>query len=184
MPKLIMISGACGCGKTTFADAYAGHLVRQEHKTVYLIHGDDFHHGFIEPEDKGDFFTDGQASDQVLWEDILRFNWDCIIATAGRALQQGMDVIIDYVVEDELPQVKELAAEHRADLYYIVLTAAAEEIKRRIRDRGDVEMVERALFLKKKLEAMPENRGHLYNNTGKSIDEMIREIVQEHYLMR
>ena len=50
MPKIILISGACGCGKTTFADAYARHLVRQEHKTVYLIHGDDFHRGFIEPE--------------------------------------------------------------------------------------------------------------------------------------
>ena len=109
MPKIILISGACGCGKTTFADAYARHLVRQEHKTVYLIHGDDFHHGFIEPEDKGDFFIDGQASDQVLWEDILHFNWDCIIATAGRALRQGMDAVIDYVVEDELPRVKELA---------------------------------------------------------------------------
>ena len=184
MPKLILISGACGCGKTTFADAYARHLVRQEHKTVYLIHGDDFHRGFIEPEDKGDFFTDGQASDQVLWEDILRFNWDCMIATAGRALEQGMDVVIDYVVETELPRVKELAAAHQADLYYVVLTADAEEIERRIRDRGDVDMVERALFLKKELEAMPENRGHLYNNTGKSIDDMIGEIVPEDYLLR
>ena len=139
MPKIILISGACGCGKTTFADAYARHLVRQEHKTVYLIHGDDFHRGFIEPEDKGDFFVDGQASDQVLWEDILRFNWDCIIATAGRALRQGTDVVIDYVVEDGLPRVKELAEEHQTELYYIVLTADAEEIMRRIRERGDTE---------------------------------------------
>ena len=184
MPKLIFISGACGSGKTTFANAYARHLVRQGHKTVYLIHGDDFHRGFIEPEDKGNFFTDGQASDQVLWEDILRFNWDCMISTAGRALRQGMDVIIDYVIEDELPRVKHLAAENHAELYYIVLTADAEVLERRIRSRGDADLVERALFLKKELEAMPENRGHLYNNTGKTIENMIDEIVPEDYAVK
>ena len=75
MPKIIFISGTCGSGKSTFADALARHLVRQDHKTVYVIHGDDFHSGFREPEEKGDFFVNGQASDQVLWEDILRFNW-------------------------------------------------------------------------------------------------------------
>ncbi|MBR2545755.1 MAG: adenylyl-sulfate kinase [Erysipelotrichaceae bacterium] len=37
MPKIIFISGACGSGKSTFADTLARHLVRQDHKTVYLI---------------------------------------------------------------------------------------------------------------------------------------------------
>ena len=151
---------------------------------MYLIHGDDFHRGFIEPEDKGNFFTDGQASDRVLWEDILRFNWDCMIATAERALRLGMDVIIDYVLEDELPRVKKLAAENQADLYYIVLTADVEELERRIRYRGDADMIERALFLKRKLETMPENQGHLYNNTGKTPEQMIGEIVPERFLVR
>ncbi|MBR4344379.1 MAG: adenylyl-sulfate kinase [Lachnospiraceae bacterium] len=36
MPKIIFISGACGSGKSTFADALARHLVRQDHKTVYI----------------------------------------------------------------------------------------------------------------------------------------------------
>ena len=184
MPKIIFISGACGSGKTTFANAYARHLVRQGHRTVYLIHGDDFHRGFIEPEDKGNFFTDGQASDQVLWEDILRFNWDCMISTAGRALRQGMDVVIDYIIEDELPRVKHLAAENHAELYYIVLTADAEVLERRIRSRGDADLVERALFLKKELEAMPENRGHLYNNAVKTTENMIDEIVPEDYAVK
>ena len=76
MQKIYFISGPCGSGKTTFANAFAVHLVRQEHKTVYLIHGDDFHQGFIEPEDKGYFFVGGEAHNRVLWEDILRFNWD------------------------------------------------------------------------------------------------------------
>ena len=65
-----------------------------------------------------------------------------------------------------------------------MLTADAEEIMRRIRERGDTDLVERALFLKKKLETMPENRGHLYNNTGRSVEDMIRDMIPEQYLLR
>lgn len=183
MASIVFVSGACGCGKSTFADAYAQHLMRQKHKTCYVIHGDDFHRGFVEPEDKGDFFVNGQASDPVLWEDILRFNWDCIMAAAERALQQHLDVVIDYVIEDELPRVRSLAERYDAPLYYIVLTADAEEIERRIRSRGDVDLMERALFLKHKLETMPENQGHLYNNTGKTPDDEIREIDMNRYIV-
>ena len=92
-----------------------------------------------------------------------------------------MDVIIDYVIEDELPRVRRLAEESGASLCYIVLTADAEEIERRIRKRGDIDLIERALFLKKKLEGMPENRGHLYNNTGKSPEDMISEIIPDQF---
>ena len=184
MPKIIFISGACGCGKTTFADAFSRHLVQRSRKTLYVIHGDDFHSGFVEPEEKDDFFVDGQASDQVLWNDILRFNWDCIMATAQRALQDNLDVVIDYVIEDEFSLVRELAEKNRADLYYIVLTADEDEIKKRIRSRGDIDMISRALFLKKKLEAMPENQGHIYNNTGKAADDVVREIVLDQYLVQ
>ena len=91
-------------------------------------------------------------------------------------------MVIDYVTEDEFPRVRELAEKHHAALYYIVLTAEAEEIGRRLRNRGDTDLTERALFLKNKLEAMPENRGHLYDNTGKTPEDMIREIVPEQYL--
>ncbi len=183
MPKIFFVSGACGTGKTTFADAFARHLVQQNHKTVYVIHGDNFHRGFTEPEEKDSFFVNGQASDRVLWEDILRFNWDCIIATAQRALRDNLDVIIDYIIEDELPRVRELAEKNRAALYYIVLTADADEIEKRIRNRGDTDMTGRALFLKKKLEAMPENQGHLYNNTGRKAEDAVREIRPEEYLL-
>ena len=184
MPKIIFVSGACGSGKSTFCDALARRLVEREHKTVYVIHGDDFHRGFVEPEEKGDFFVGGQASDQVLWEDILRFNWDCIIATAQRAIQDNLDVVIDYVIEEELPRVMELAEKNHAPLYYIVLTADAEELERRIRERGDLDLIERSLFLKNKLEAMPTNQGHIYNNTGKKAEDAIGEIQLEQFLIR
>ncbi len=181
MARIFFISGACGSGKSTFADAYARHLVREKHRPVYVIHGDDFHEGFVEPEDKGDFFVNGLASDPIHWEDILRFNWDCIIATADRVLRDNLDVVIDYVIEDELPRIKELAEKHQADLYYIVLTAEEEEIARRIRRRGDLDLIERGKFLKRKLDALPENQGHLYDNTRKTPEEAIREIDPERF---
>ena len=45
-------------------------------------------------------------------------------------------------------------------------------------------MIERALFLKRKLEAMGENRGRLYDTTGKTTDEMLREIDMEKYALK
>ena len=184
MKRIIFISGTCGSGKTSFTDAYARNLVNQDRKTVYVIHGDDFHRGFIEPEDKDEFFTDGQASDPTLWDKIIRFNWDCILSTAKRALEQKLDVLIDYVIEDELPRVIELAEEQNAGLYYIVLTADDQELTERIRKRGDTDMIQRALFLKNKLETMPENKGHLLDTTGKNIQEMLQEIDLERYLIK
>lgn len=184
MPKIIFVSGACGSGKTTFADAYARYLVQHDRKTLYVIHGDNYHRGFIEPEEKGDFFVDGQASNRFLWNDILRFNWDCIITTAQRALKDHLDIIIDYVIEDEFDRVRELAKTNHVPLYYIVLTADADELESRLRNRGDVDLIFRALFLKKKLEAMPENQGHIYDNTEKRTEEVIREIMLEEYLVQ
>lgn len=176
MAKIIFISGPCGCGKSTFTDAYAKHLVRLEGTPVYVIHGDDFHRGFVEPEEKDAFFIGGEAVDSVQWEEILSFNWDCILATAERALKQNLTVLIDYVIEEELPRVKALADLYHAPLYYIVLTAGAESLEKRIRERGDTDMIERSLFLKQKLETMPENQGHLYDNTGKTVAEEVAEI--------
>ena len=182
MANIYFFSGPCGCGKSTLANAYAKHLVNEcDKKQVYLIHGDDFHAGFIEADDKGDFFVDGQASDALLWQDILKFNWDCMLTVARKALDRGLDVIMDYVIEDELPLVQELARECHAELYYVVLTASEEAIRQRITQRGDLDMVERALYLKKKLDALPENQGHLFDNTDKSPEEEILGLKLEQF---
>lgn len=184
MARLIFVSGPCGCGKSTFADKYARHLVNTERKSVYVIHGDDFHQGFVEPEDKGDFFVNGEASDLVLWEEILQFNWDCIISTAERVLKKELDVVIDYVIETEFERVRDLASRYNADFYYIVLTASESEIEKRIRARGDVDLIERSFFLKKELEAMPGNRGHLLDNTDKTPEETVEELDLSSYLVK
>lgn len=174
MGNIYFFSGPCGCGKSTLAKAYAKYLVDQGGcKQVYLIHGDDFHKGFVEPDDKGSFFVDGQPSDVLFWEDMLRFNWDCMLTVAGKALGKGLDVVMDYVIEEELPRVQMLAEEYGAKLYYVVLTASEETIRRRIEKRGDVDLIERALFLKNKLDGLPENQGHLFDNTEKTVEEEV-----------
>ena len=182
MSNIYFFSGPCGCGKSTLANAYAKHLVNNcGKKQVYVIHGDDFHAGFVETDDKGEFFVDGQASDVLLWENILKFNWECILSVAEKALARGLDVVIDYVIEEELPLVQELARKYAARLYYVVLTATEEAIRERITKRGDVEMIERALFLKRKLDSLPENQGHLFDNTGKNVGEEVLGLELEKY---
>lgn len=184
-PSVYLFSGPCGCGKTTLSNAWAKKLVNEgKRNQVYVIHGDDFHAGFVETDYKGVSFVDGQASDPLAWEEILKFNWECILDTAGRALARRLDVVVDYVVEEELFLVRQLAEKYGARLYYVVLTADEECLRRRIAGRGDVEMTERALFLKNKLDHMDENQGHLFDNTDGTAEEELARLDMERFLLR
>jgi len=177
MANIYFISGPCGCGKSTLADAYAQHLVKVEKQTrIYVIHGDDFHHGFVGMYEEDAFCEEEQATNPLAWSQVLKFNWECILDVAGKALKRGLDVVIDYVVEAELPLLQMLAKEQNARLYYVVLTASEESITKRLKTRGDDELIERAHFLKKKLDNLSENQGHLYDNTGKTVAEEVTEI--------
>ncbi len=184
MKHVYFFSGPCGCGKSTLANAFAKHLVNcAGRKQVYVVHGDDFHAGFVEADDKGDFFVDGLPGDYLAWEQILAFNWECIIDVADKALSRGLDVVMDYVIEDELPRVMALAEKHGAQLHYVVVTADEESIRRRITHRGDVDLIDRAIFLKHKLENLPENQGHLLDNTRLTVAEEIAAVGDERFIV-
>ena len=153
MPTLWLLSGPCGAGKTTLSALLAGHISRkQSGRQVCLLHGDDFHHALV-----GD-----EGSPAALpWPEVLRFNWDCLLSAAAHALSRGLDVVMDYVVEEELPLVRRLAEDHGASLRYAVLTVPEETLQQRLRQRGDAGLIARALFLREKLQALPENQGRL-----------------------
>ena len=177
MSNIYFFSGPCGCGKSTLAEAFAKHLVNEnEEKEVYLIHGDDFHEGFVAKDNAREFLPNEQNSGLLAWTEIFKFSWDCFLAVTRNALARGMDVVIDYVIEEELPLVQEVAAECGANLYYVVLTASEDTIRQRIIGRGDVEMISRALFLKHKLDSMSENRGHLFDTTELSVEEEVEQL--------
>lgn len=170
MSCIYVISGPCGCGKSTFTEAFASHLVNSGGRNqVYVIHGDSFHNGLVTTERE----DQAERPGFLYWPDILRFNWECIVSVADKALEKGLDVIVDYVVEDELPLMKALARRHRARLYYVVLTASEEELTRRLMGRGSSELIGRSLFLKKKLDHAPEHSAYQYDISGKSVQEEI-----------
>ena len=166
MRHVYVFSGPCGCGKTTLSSAFARTLDRPS----YIIHGDDFQAGLVTAD----------HIDAPAWPDILRFNWACILANARHALNLGVDVLIDYVVEDELPLLQALARETGAVLHYTVLTVSEDALRQRLTQRGDPWLIERALFLKDKLESMPENQGHLLDITGMSIAEALHAMSWSH----
>lgn len=172
MPNIYFFSGPCGCGKTTLSNAFAKKLVNDfGKKQVYIIHGDDIRGGFVDS-DYSDKYSEGKLS----WEEILGFNWECILQMTENALKRGLDVVIDYVIEDELPLVKKLCEKYGASLYYIVLTASENSIKERIKRRGDVWMIERALSLKNKLDSMKENIGHLFDNSNLTVEDELLQL--------
>lgn len=169
---IFLFSGPCGCGKSTLSKTYAEKHAAETGRQVYVIHGDDFHAGFT-----GDV-------PGLSWPDVLRFNWDCILSIAGKVLGLGLDVVIDYVVEDELPLVKKLAGEYGAGLHYVVLTADEETLRQRISARGDTELIPRSLFLREKLMHMPENQGHLFDNTGITAAQAVAALDMQCYTVR
>ena len=170
--NIYVFSGPCGCGKSTLSEAYARHLIDNGKNQVYVIHGDDFHKGFVE--------TDRRVGPNCpgfqYWADILEFNWQCMLDVAQKALERGLDVIIDYVVEDELPRLKELARKNSANLFLSVLTATEEELKQRLIHRGSEDLIDRSLFLKSKFDTTPDFQPYLYNISGMTLDEEVQNL--------
>ena len=180
MKNIYVFSGPCGCGKSTLTESYARHLVQTTQRNqVYVIHGDDFHKGFVETGRR----VGPDCPGFLYWNDILQFNWACMLDTAQKALNHGLDVLIDYVVENELPLLTALARKNCAKLYYIVLTASSDELKQRLIKRGSADLIERSLFLKDKLENIPENRPYLYDISGMTVDEEIAALRTELYVI-
>ena len=178
MSSIYFFSGPCGVGKSTLADAWAKSLVGGGcARQVYVIHGDDFHAGFVETSERVGACFPGF----LYWPDILRFNWECLLSVAGKALARGLDVVIDYVIEDELPLVRKLAQAHQAQLYYVVLTASEACIRERLTQRGNPELIDRALFLKNKLESLPFNQGHLFDNSVLDVQAELSQLDMEAY---
>ncbi|TDQ34590.1 AAA domain-containing protein [Aureibacillus halotolerans] len=156
-----LISGPLGVGKSTVSKTLANTM----HQCA-LIEGDlllHMYHGETEPP----------------WEDRLRLAWLHIAAVTRNLVRDGLDVVIDFVVEDELPWFCDQLSDLDAALHYAVLHADPDIISGRLARRGDSEVFHRSLFLRSKLIASPDNQTFLLDAGSKQPAELAGLILKD-----
>lgn len=156
---IYIISGPCGVGKSTVTKE----LARILNRTV-LIEGDVVHGMFGE-------------KDEPSWKSRLSITWENILSLTRNFIQHDLDVLVDYIIEDELSWFCEGASDLNVQIKYVVLRADEETIVSRLSKRGSADLIERSLFLLNQLENDASNKQHLYDTTYKQPVEIVQDII-------
>ncbi|MEV5026652.1 AAA family ATPase [Paenibacillus sp. LPE1-1-1.1] len=156
-----LISGPLGVGKSTVSKTLASVM-----NQCVLIEGDLLLHVY-------------RGETEPPWEERLRLAWLNIAAVTRNFLLNGLDVVIDFVVEDELQWFFDQLSDLEATLHYVVLHAEPPDtLTARLHQRGDAQYIHRSLFLRNKLMASPTNEPFLLDTDGKKPDELAEEIIK------
>lgn len=156
-----LISGPLGVGKSTVSKTLANTM-----KQCALIEGDLLLHVY-------------RGETEPPWEERLRLAWLNITAVTRNLLGEGLDVVIDFVVEDELQWFYDQLSDLDAALHYVVLHAEPDTLTTRLSQRGDVQYIHRSLFLRNKMMTSPTNRQFLLDANRKRPEELAEEIVKD-----
>jgi broad-specificity NMP kinase len=145
-PKVYIISGTLGAGKTTVSKLLAAQL-----QDVALI--------------RADLFLDDMLinSQNPSWERRLSFVWTNVIFTAKNAFDLGLSVVIDGVVEDEFPLLFESFNDY--EIYYCILVANEPVLKDRLKKRGDQAMINRSLAVLRLYQADAQKQPYLLDTS-------------------
>ncbi|CAG7643767.1 AAA family ATPase [Paenibacillus allorhizosphaerae] len=156
-----LISGPLGVGKSTVSKTLAEAM-----NQCALIEGDLLLHIY-------------RGETEPPWEERLRLAWLNIVAVARNLLQDRLDVVIDFVVEDELQWFYDQLSDLDATLHYVVLHAEPDTLTARLNQRGDAQYIHRSLFLRDKLMTSPTNEPFLLDADRKPPDELAEEIIKD-----
>ena len=113
------------------------------------------------------------------WEERLRLTWEYILTLTRSFIHNNDNVVIDFVVEDELEWFCKHISDLEVTLKYIVSRADKEKLIERIQMREDIDSVERSLFLLNKLESTPSNQQFMYDTTLKNTREIVDVIIND-----
>ncbi|MFD1676531.1 AAA family ATPase [Alicyclobacillus fodiniaquatilis] len=162
---IYLISGPCGVGKSTVSKEVAQRIPR----SVLLI-GDNLLHMY-------------QGYDAP-WEERLSLAWTNILSVTRNFIRNGWNIVIDFVVEDELEWFIHELEDMSVSFHYIVLVADETTLLERINRRGSPELSERSLFLLNKLKKSDTNRSFLYDTSSKSPTIIAEDILcSNHFRM-
>ena len=124
---------------------------------------------------KADIYLNATDASGMDWGMRLEEMWSNTIKEAKAALSNYKDVIIDAVIEDELPLLKKTFK--GLDIYYCILIASEEELYSRILLRGDPNLVSRSLVLLKQFNTDPKKKPYLLDTTGLSIAKVVNKVI-------
>lgn len=158
---IYLVSGPVGVGKSTTSKKLA-----QMVKKCVLLEGDSILNMF-------------EYGSETSWEERLSLTWENIVILTRNLIQNDFNVVIDFVVEDELDWFCKHISDLQVTLKYIVMRAGKEKLIERIRMRGDIESIERSLFLLNKLESTPSNQQFLFDTTLRNSTEIVDAIIND-----
>jgi deoxyadenosine/deoxycytidine kinase len=158
---IFLISGPIGVGKSTTSKKLA-----QKVKNCVLLEGDTIL----------DMFDYGA---EASWEERLNLTWEHILALTKGFIRKDFNVVIDFVVEEELDWFCEQLADLQITLKYIVLRADEENLIERIHMRGDKNSIDRSLYLLNKLQSNQLNHPYLLDTTHKQTEEIVDIIIRD-----
>jgi len=159
-----IISGPVGVGKSTASRRLANHLSK-----VVLIEGDHFLNMF-------------RYTEALSFKEKVSRSWEEIVSITLKLLADDFDVIIDFVVEDELLWLVDQFNQMECEIKYVVLHANEKVILDRIRRRGDIEMMNRSLELLHQLTKDVENEPFLMNTDNKTSEDIVTKLLSNRYI--
>ncbi|WP_246042406.1 AAA family ATPase [Cohnella pontilimi] len=155
-----LISGPVGVGKSTTA----GELSRTLQGAAVRLEGDLLMHMPVQ---------------EVPWEKLISMTWENIVLLTRNFLVHGFDVVVDYVVEEELMWFCEKLKDLDVDIRYIVLWADETALSQRLKKRGDEYLINRSVFLMQKLANLEINRQHLLDISSMETAEVVASILSD-----